>query len=74
MEKNNLMTIILGVLVLVAAVQAFQLSGLGDKIEEGSVSASSSVTAKATTSNTAKRSGATLPSSLDNLPNMVGGC
>ena len=73
MEKNNLMTIILGVLVLVAAVQAFQLSGLGDKIEEGSVSSSSSVTAKATTS-TAKQSSAKIPSSLDNLPNMVGGC
>ena len=71
MEKNNLMTIVLAVLVLVAAVQAYQLSGLGDKVDDGSIS-SGSVTAKATTTST--RSNAVLPSSLDNLPNMVGGC
>jgi len=59
--------IVLAVLVVVSAVQAFQLSDVKDKIQSGAVVSSGSGSGGST-------GGASLPSSLDNLPKMVGGC
>ncbi len=70
MEKQTWFVLLLAVLVLVALVQAFQLTGLKDKIVGGSIAtASKSVTPQAGSSQPAKTQ-----SGIDNLPSMVGGC
>lgn len=68
MDKNVVIAIVLGALVLIAGVQAFQLFTLKNKIAEGSFSSG------ATTQTGASTSSPQLPSSLQNLPSMVGGC
>ncbi len=68
MDKNTLVVVILGVLVLVALVQAFQMTSLKGVVSGGSV-VSSPASAPASSGQQAK-----LPSNLDNLPSMVGGC
>lgn len=54
-------TIILILLVSAASVQAYQSKIVLDKIQSGKFKSSGSA-------------GAALPSSIENLPNMVGGC
>ncbi len=67
MNKNIVIAIVLGALVLIAGIQAFQLFTLKDKLASGSIS-----------TGTPTQSGAggspQLPSNLENLPSMVGGC
>lgn len=68
MNKNVVIAIVLGALVLIAAVQAVQLFTLKNKLAGGQISVG-----------TPTQSGATggspqLPSSLANLPSQVGGC
>lgn len=71
MEKNTLVLVVLGVLVVVALVQAFQLTGLKEKVAGGAVAtATSTVTPQAGSGSQQAK----LPSSLENLPSMVGGC
>jgi len=67
MEKNTLVLLVLSVLLVVAVVQAFQLTGLKADISGGS----STTTQNAAPETTQQ---AKLPSNLDNLPSMVGGC
>lgn len=75
MEKTTIIAIILGVLVLVSAIQAFQLNGLKEKVADGQLTVSSSSrNAPATTSAGTDKKTAALPSSVKNLPQMVGGC
>lgn len=77
MKQTTLVAIILGVLVLISVLQAFQLTGLKNKIVEGQLSTgSSSTTTRVATSSGSGDSGraAALPSSIKNLPQMVGGC
>lgn len=69
MDKNTVVVVILGVLVLVALVQAFQMTSLKGTLSGGSVASSAPQSAPATSGQQAK-----LPSNLDNLPSMVGGC
>jgi len=72
MNTNTIVAIVLGVLVLVSAVQAFQLSGMKEKVSDGQLSvASASVNPQAPAS--PARTGS-LPTSVKNLPQMVGGC
>lgn len=77
MKQTTLVAIILGVLVLISVVQAFQLSGLKNNVIEGQLSISSSSTntrvASSGSDDTSRRAAA-LPSSVKNLPQMVGGC
>ncbi len=61
MEKQSLVLVILLVLLLITAVQAVQLGSLASKVS-GTVGVSTNVAS------------ASLPQSLQNLPNMVGGC
>jgi len=68
MDKNVVIAIVLGALVLIAGVQAFQLFTLKNKLAEGSLSAGA--TPQAGSSGSSPQ----LPSSLQNLPSMVGGC
>ncbi len=71
MEKQTWFVVLLAVLVLVAVVQAFQLTGLKEKIAGGSVAAASKSVAPQTVTGSQP---ASAPSSVDNLPSMVGGC
>ncbi|MBI4146224.1 hypothetical protein HY489_02705 [Candidatus Woesearchaeota archaeon] len=68
MNKNVVIAIVLGALVLIAGVQAFQLFTLKNKLAEGSYS--TSVAPQAGASGSSPQ----LPSNLQNLPSMVGGC
>ncbi len=67
MNKNVVIAIVLGALVLIAGVQAFQLFTLKTKLAGGQLS---------TSAPTQSGGGGNpqLPSNLQNLPNMVGGC
>jgi hypothetical protein len=71
MNQNVVIAIVLGALVLIAAVEAYQLMGIKNKIESGNVQ----VGAAGTPVQSGGGAGApALPSSLQNLPGMVGGC
>lgn len=68
MNKNIVIAIVLGALVLIAGVQAFQLFSLKEKLGSGQIS-----TGTSTASGSAGGS-PQLPSNLQELPEMVGGC
>ena len=66
MNRNVIIVIVLVVLVLLTAVQAIQLSSLKTNIiSTGKVSVGSAP---------AQSSGASVPSNIQDLPSMVGGC
>lgn len=69
MNKNVVFAVVLGLLLLVSAVQAVQLSTLKAKVDAGALKVSS---AKSTTAVSAGTSGT--GGGVDNLPTMVGGC
>jgi len=73
MNKSWIFAIVLGVLIIVAAVQAVQLYGVKTSLEDGSVSvgSASAGTNVASGSNSETTSSS---SSLAELPSMVGGC
>jgi len=66
MNRNVIIVIVLVVLVLLTAVQAVQLSSLKKGISQGKVNIG--------TAPSASSDGASVPSSIQNLPSMVGGC
>ncbi len=71
MKKNLIIAIILGLLVLISIVQAVQLTTLKAKVDAGAVKIAGSKTAVNTASG---GSGGVTGNSLENLPQMVGGC
>lgn len=77
MNRTTIIVIILGVLVLVSAAQAVQLNGLKEKISEGDVNVGSKKTTSSSSSS-GSDSGVDrqikAPPSIQNLPQMVGGC
>ena len=68
MDKNIVIAIVLGALILIAAVQAFQLMGLKNSVSSGTI--------RTSTAGTPVQSGAggQLQKNLESLPGMVGGC
>lgn len=66
-SNNVIIAVVLGVLVVIAAVQAFQMIGLKNRV-------GTSTGAIATPVQSAGAGNAQLPSNLQNLPQMVGGC
>ncbi len=70
MNQNVVIAIVLGALVLIAAVQAYQLVGIKDQIASGNIQ----VGAAGVTPQAGGAGSPALPSSLQNLPGMVGGC
>ncbi len=66
-NKNVIIAVVLGALVLIALFQAFQLFGLKDKLSSGTTTAAPAPQAQGGAS-------PSLPSNLQNLPSMVGGC
>jgi len=67
MNKNVVIAIVLGALVLIAGIQAFQLFTLKEKLSSGQISTG-------TTTQSGGSGSPQLPSNLQNLPEMVGGC
>lgn len=74
MKKNLFMAIILVVLVLISFVQAFQLNSLKNKLADSSVSIDAKSGSTAVASGGSSGGSASLPSNIQNLPTMVGGC
>ena len=66
MKKEKLLIVLLVLLVIASAVQAFQLVSLSSSISSGSVTKAAAPLASSGT--------AQIPSNLQNLPTMVGGC
>lgn len=75
MKKNTIIVVVLAVLVLISVVQAVQLTSLKGKLasEDFAVKTTSQKTTTAVGKSTSS-SGASLPTSLDDLETMVGGC
>lgn len=69
MNKNLILVIVLGVLILIAAVQAVQLGGLKEKVSSGGLSAGIKTAAAGSSG-----AGSSSPASASSLPQMVGGC
>ena len=67
MNRNVIIVIVLVVLVLLTAVQAIQLSSLKTSISTGKVTVGSA-------GGTPSASGVSVPSNIQYLPSMVGGC
>ena len=66
MNKNMIIAIVLGILLLLTVVQAFQVNTIKEKLGGG---------VRLAASGPAPTMGHTsVPSSIDNLPSMVGGC
>jgi len=77
MKSATIVAIVLGVLVVLSMVQAVQLNSLKSKVanEELSIGASTTTQAKSASAPASGGSGGgALPSSIQNLPTMVGGC
>jgi len=66
-NKFMIMAVLLGLLIIVAGVQAVELTSIKTKIADGSF-------ASAGSSGSSGNSGSTLKNNLDSLPTMVGGC
>lgn len=73
-KKNLIVVSVLVLLVLITAVQSFQLFGMKDDMSNIEATAKPAVTSSATTSSSSSSSGGALPTNLQNLPGMVGGC
>mgnify|MGYP001564543763 CR=1 FL=1 len=73
LNTNTLLTVLIGAVVLVSALQAIQLVTLTNALNSGRVAVGTSATVASAplASSSAAASGS---SSLDNLPSMVGGC
>lgn len=76
MNKNMLVVVVLIALVVISGVQAIQLISLRGKINNAEIISNGNM--GSSTSNPVVKTGATgsasVPSSLQNLPSMVGGC
>ncbi len=66
MNKNIIIAIVLGILLLLSVVQAFQVNTIKEKLSGGGI--------KVAATGAPTAGGASVPASLQNLPTMVGGC
>jgi len=73
MKKTTILTVVLAVLVLVSVVQAVQLDGLKEVVSEGQLTVKSASTTLPVANSPAKTT-SSVPKSIQNLPQMVGGC
>lgn len=76
MKSVTIVTIVLTVLVVLSAVQAFQLNSLKDKLQQEDVTLSTSdrSTPVAGSGDSGTGDSGQLPSNIQDLPQMVGGC
>ncbi len=69
MNKNIIISVVLGVLILISVVQLVQLNSLKEKSGVSSVP----ITTQGSSSSSSGGSNP-IPGNLNNLPDMVGGC
>ena len=74
MNKQLIISIVLGVLILISVVQAFQLNGLRGKIAEGDFTVGTKSTSTPVASGGGSSGGGAIPANINDLPQMVGGC
>ena len=76
MKREVIISIVLGLLVIISAVQALQLTGLKAKISDASFSTvkSNSQTVPVASSGGSSDGGNTVAANIADLPSMVGGC
>ena len=76
MKTTTIVAVILGVLVLISIIQALQLNELKAKVAKGQLSTSSSASKPTPLASSGSGSSkpASLPASVKELPQMVGGC
>ena len=74
MKKTTIIAVILAVLLVFSVVQAFQLNTLKDKVSGGGLTIGSASVSTPSASSSGSGSTGSLPSSIKNLPTMVGGC
>ncbi len=72
MKKNIVVVVVLIILVVISFVQAIQLNGLKTKVSELGTTGISSQKTSVTSSGGSSSGG--IPSNMQNLPQMVGGC
>ncbi|MBI3037375.1 hypothetical protein HYY73_06540 [Candidatus Woesearchaeota archaeon] len=79
-NASKILPVVLVALILVSAVQAFQLNALKEKISEGKISVStnsgskSQVSSGSAVASSGSGGAARSASSIQDLPTMVGGC
>lgn len=73
MKKNTIIVGVLVLLVLVSVVQTFQVLNMKEDIKEMEVTGKSAPATISSSSTTSSGSGS-VPTNLQNLPGMVGGC
>ncbi len=71
-NQSLIMSIILGIFIIISAFQSFQINSLKTQIETGGVKITSSSESSYTSSGNSGKSA--VPSSIQDLPDMVGGC
>lgn len=76
MERKVIISVVLGLLVVISAVQALQLTGLKAKVSDASFSTikSSAQSVPVASSEGSPSGGNTVAADIANLPSMVGGC
>lgn len=76
MERKVIVSIVLGLLVVISAVQALQLTELKAKVSDASFSTVKSSTQAVPVASSGGSSGGgnTVAANIANLPSMVGGC
>ena len=72
--KTIVMMVMLGLLVLVSAVQAFELLNLKEKLSDENLKVSSASSKTTVGQGGSTAGGGALSKNLENLPSMVGGC
>jgi len=73
MKQTTMIAIVLGILLVISAVQAIQLTKIKSSFEGNSLTTGSSSIRPSVASSPGKKT-ASLPSSVKDLPQMVGGC
>ena len=66
--KDIISVIVFGLLILISVVQALQLNEMKSKLSNANIGSASTPIAASSSG------GASLPSNIQNLPSMVGGC
>lgn len=64
MERETILTIVIFILMILTALQSFQLNELREAVSEG----------KVTFGGVSPNQQVLVPSNINNLPSMVGGC
>ncbi len=74
MKQKTLITLIFTVLVIILVVQAFQLNGLKEKVNSGDGLKLSTASGSTPVASSGSERASPVPKSIQNLPQMVGGC